>query len=66
MDNLAHENSKNNKPNGKKTPSWKLSDKERDERRKTAEGEAHELAAELEASQAELRRLRRTEGCPDV
>lgn len=34
--------------------------------RKAAEGEAHELAAELEASQAELRRLRRTEGCPDV
>jgi hypothetical protein len=35
-------------------------------RARAAEGEAHELAAELEASQAELRRLRRTGGCPDV
>ena len=34
--------------------------------RKAAEGEAHELAAELEASQAQVRRLRREGGCPDV
>lgn len=34
--------------------------------RKAAEGEAHELAAELEASQAEVQRLRRAGGCPDV
>ena len=34
--------------------------------RKAAEGEAPERGAELEASQAELRRMRRAGGCPDV